>query len=291
MTASKAIFGRGRPFLGLLLIAPPLLLVAVLLLFPAIGSIVGTLQRTAPDGGLEWTLEGYRKFFSDPFSLHNLGYTLWATIVTSALLIAVNLPIALYLRFRSNRLAPLIQTLALFPMFVPGIVISYALIQYLGPNGLLQSLLEHVGFRWYHTPYLTPWGPVFGMLWDSMPFTLLVLTAGAAGISTASVEAARDLGAGPLRVLVSIILPQIGNSLLVVTALNFYGLFSSVLQPFLLGPATPEMMGPFMLRTFASVRDPATAAVQATVTFLICSLAGFFYVRSIARRNRDEAHP
>ena len=65
-------------------------------------------------------------------------------------------------------------------------------------------------------------------------------------------------------------------------ALDFFYLFASVLQPLLLGPATPELMGPYMLRTFVSVRDPAMSSTQATVTFLICSLAGYTYVRAMA---------
>lgn len=288
MTLSLPATEWRRPALGLFLVLPPLFLIAVFLLFPAIGAIVGTFRVPTPDDGAVWSIDNYIGFFSDEFSMRNLGYTIWVTLTTLVLLIALNLPIALYLRFANGRLSGLVQALALFPMFVPGIVIAYALIQYLGPNGLLKSLLEHVGFVWYVTPYLTPWGPIIGMVWDGMPFTLLVLTAGAGSISTASIEAARDLGAGRWRVLVSIIVPQMRGSLAIAAALNFFSLFSSVLQPALLGPATPEMMGPFMLRTFSSVRDPQTAMVQASVTFLICSLAGYAYVRSIIKRNRSE---
>jgi len=279
---------RRRLPVGLLLVAPPLILIVGILLVPALRTIIGTLQVPRPDGTIGWSLDNYSKFFGDAYTLSNLGRTIWTTLVTLALLILVNLPIALYLRFARGPLAAFIQATALFPMFVPGIVICYALIQYLGPNGLLQSLLERVGFVWYHTPYLTPWGPVIGLVWDAMPFTLLVLTAGAGGISTPSIEAARDLGAGKLTIFTRIILPQMANSIIVVCALDFFYLFASVLQPLLLGPATPELMGPYMLRTFVSVRDPAMSSTQATVTFLICSLAGYTYVRAMARRQKEE---
>jgi putative spermidine/putrescine transport system permease protein len=274
--------------LGLLLVAPPILLIVGVLFIPALRSIIGTLQVPGADGITQWSLANYGTFFSDPYTLSNLAQTFWTTFVTLFLLMLVNVPIALYLRFARGPLATFIQFTALFPMFVPGIVICYALIQYMGPNGLLQSMLNQVGFIWYRTPYLTPWGPVIGLVWDAMPFTLLVLAAGAGGISTPSIEAARDLGAGKLRIFWSIILPQMANSILVVCALDFFYLFSSVLQPLLLGPATPELMGPYMLRTFISVRDPVASSTQATVTFLICSVAGYVYVRAMARRQRDE---
>ena len=285
-TASAPLVRR-RP-IGLLFIAAPILLIVVFLFYPAVRSIFTTLYVRQADGSYAWSIAGYLYFFSDGYSLANLARTFWTTIVTMVLLIVVNLPIAMYLRFSKSPLAVFVQVLALFPMFVPGIVIVYALIRYMGPNGLLQTLLELVGVTGFQSPYLTPWGPVIGMLWDAMPFTLLVLTAGMSGIASSAIEAAQDVGAGRLRILVSIIIPQIKNSLLIVTALNFLGLFGQAFMPFMLGPTSPEMMGPFMLRTFSTVRDPVQAATQATIVFAFCSVACLAYVRSIARRRAAE---
>lgn len=287
-TDSPRIAPAKRGLVGLLFVAVPIALIVVFLFFPALRSIFSTLYVKQPDGSFAWTVASYVKFFSDPYSLANLARTIWTTVVTMVLLIAVNLPIAIYLRFSKSKLGIFIQALALFPMFVPGIVIVYALIRYLGPNGLLQTLLEAVGIGGFQSPYLTAWGPVIGMLWDAMPFTLLVLTAGMSGIATSAIEAAQDIGAGPLRILFKIILPQIKNSILVVTALNFLGLFGQAFMPYMLGPTSPEMMGPFMLRTFSTVRDPLQAATQATIVFAFCSVAGLAYVRSIARRRAEE---
>lgn len=273
---------------GLAFIAIPVSAIAIFLFYPAALSIIGTLVRHDADGGYHLSIDSYIFFFTDSYSLTNLGRTLWTTVVTLILLIAVNLPIALYMRFTKGPLASVIQALALFPMFVPGIIICYALIRYMGPNGWLQSLLELVGFHHYASPHLTPWGPVIGLIWDGMPLTLLILISGLSNISDASIEAARDVGAGRLRILVSIITPEITHSLLIVSALNFLGIFGQALMPFMLGPTNPEMMGPFMLRTFSSVRDPLQASTQATITFLICSLAGIAYVRSIARRPKED---
>ena len=52
------------------------------------------------------------------------------------------LSIALYLRFANGRLAAYVQGLAIFPMFVPSIILSYAIIRVLGPNGTVDLLLE-----------------------------------------------------------------------------------------------------------------------------------------------------
>jgi len=273
-----------RNLLGLALIAPPLVVVTCLLLYPAAVSGIGTFRQTGDDGASLWSLALYVRFFSDPYSVTNYLRTVWTTVVTLVLLIVTCLPIALYLHFTRSRLAAIVQALALFPMFVPGIIIAYAFIRYIGPNGFMQSMLENIGINFYQSPYLTPWGPVIGLLWDHMPLTLLILTAGMARVSQEAVEAARDVGAGFVTIFVKIILPLIVDSLLVVAALNAIGLFGSFIIPYMLGPASPEMMGPYMLRTFAEVRDTDFAATQAVITFLSCSFFGIVYIMMLTKR-------
>ena len=215
--------------------------------------------------------------------------TLWTTAVCGTLLLAIGFPIALYLRFSQGRLAAYVQALAIFPMFVPSIILAYALIRTVGPNGTVDLLLNAVGLPKLRTPYLTPWGPVIGLVWDNLPLTVLMLTAGLSSVSNSAVEAARDVGARPLRVFVSIILPRMGNSMLVTASFAVLGIFSAFTLPYVLGPASPEMMGPFMQRTFADMNDPLDAMTQAVITFGFCLVFGIFYIRSIAR-NR-EARP
>lgn len=268
---------------GLLFIAAPILLIAVFLFYPALRSIWGTIYVRQPDGSYAFSIASYLYFFSDSYSLINLGRTFWTTIVTMVLLIVINLPIAIYLRFKGGRLAVFIQVLALFPMFVPGIVIVYALIRYLGPNGLLQTLLEVVGIGGFQSPYLTPWGPVIGLVWDNIPLTVLILVSGLGAVSNQAVEAARDVGAKPLALFWYIILPRMWTSVAVVVSFTMLGLFASFTLPYVLGPASPEMMGPFMQRTFRDLRDPEMALTQATVTMVFCIAFGLFYVRAVAR--------
>jgi ABC-type sugar transport system permease subunit len=78
-------------------------------------------------------------------------------------------------------------------------------------------------------------------------------------------------------------MPRISNSVLVAISFAVLGIFSSFTLPYLLGPASPEMMGPFMNRTFREVNDPLNAITQAVITFGFCIAFGLFYVRSVAR--------
>lgn len=276
-----------RP-VGLLLVALPVLLLVWLIVYPILAAVVTTVFVRQPDGSATVSLASYAFFFSDSYSLANLWVTLWTTFVCGVLLLAIGLPIALYLRFSQGRLPAYVQGLAIFPMFVPSIILSYALIRTIGPNGTVDILLNAIGLPKIPSPYLTPWGPVIGLVWDNLPLTVLMLTAGLGTIPKSSVEAARDVGASPLRVFISIILPRMGNSLLVTASFAILGIFSSFTLPYVLGPASPEMMGPFMQRTFSDLNDPLNALTQAVISFGFCLVFGIFYVRSIAR-NREAA--
>jgi len=260
----------------------PVLLVIWLVIWPIVSAILSTLWLKT-DTGYALSLRTYRFFFSDPYSINNLLLTMWTTAVVAVLLLAFCLPVALYLRFATGKLSAYVQALAIFPMFVPSIILSYAFIRVLGPNGMLDILLTAAHLPKIRTPYLTPWGPVIGLLWDNIPLTVLILLSGLGSVSNASVEAARDVGAGRLAVLWYIILPRLGNTLLVALSFTVLGIFSAFTLPYVLGPAAPEMLGPFMQRTFRDLNDPLNAITQAVVAFAFCLLFGLFYVRSVAK--------
>ena len=271
-----------RRLIGLLLVAVPVLLVLWLIIWPIIAAVIQTVWISTP-GGREFSLETYRFFFSDGYSLSNLSITLWTTGVCAILLLLVCLPIALYLRFSDSKVAAYVQGLAIFPMFVPSIILSFAFIRVLGPNGTVDLLLNAMSLPKIRSPYLTPWGPVIGLVWDNIPLTVLILLSGLGAVSNQSIEAARDVGAGRFAVLWHIILPRITNSILVAISFAVLGIFSAFTLPYVLGPAAPEMMGPFMQRTFRELLDPTTAITQAVITFGFCIVFGLFYVRSVAK--------
>lgn len=275
--------GEGRRPIGLLLVAVPVFLAGWLVIWPIVSAILRTVWRPQDDGRMGFDLSTYAFFFSDAYSLNNLYLTLWTTGVCAVLLLIVCLPIALYLRFANGKIAVYVQALAILPMFVPSIILAYAFIRVLGPNGMVDLLLNGVGLPKIRTPYLTPWGPVIGLVWDNIPLAVLILLAGLGSVSNMAVEAARDVGANRLQVFWHIVLPQISNSILVALSFSVLGIFSAFTLPYLLGPASPEMMGPFMQRTFRDVNDPIAAITQAVITFCFCIAFGLFYVRSVAR--------
>lgn len=276
---------------GYALIAPPLILLVLLIFFPAGQSVVRTLM-VDPDVGVSAGvgIDRYVNFFNDPIARSNLGFTVGVTLITVFFQFVVCFPLSLYLRFSKSRIAGVVQVLALFPLFVPGVILAFALIRFLGPRGTVDTILRVVfSYNDFVTPYLRPSGIVFALVWDHIPFTILVLTAGLRQVEDAVIEAARDVGASSLRAFVQIIMPLMQRPLLIVFCLNVIGVFGAFTIPYLIGGAAPQMMGVYMQQTFNEYLDRSGAETQAVLTFLLCSLVGVLYVRTVTRRRGERA--
>jgi putative spermidine/putrescine transport system permease protein len=277
---------------GYLLVATPTLLIFGLFFLPALQSLVRTLTD-AGAGSAHISLGRYTDFFQSPIGRSNLIFTFYITLVSIAVLFAICFPLALYLRFSKSRIANWVLSLAMLPLFVPGIMSSYALIRFLRPRGMLMTILNEFGLAtFYQTPYLHPLGIIIGLVWESIPFTILVLTAGLSQIDNAIIESARDVGANNWHIFLHILLPLTRRAALIAFCLNFIGNFGAYTIPYLLGPAAPQTMGVYMQQTLQGYQQPLDAETQAVITFIICMMAGLFYIRTIAKsqHGRGDLH-
>ena len=273
-----------------LLVAPPVLIMAFLIFWPAIQALIETLFVTdSVTGQLSVSLQNYVKFFNDKILVANLWFTLEVTFATVALLFAIGFPLSLYLRFSKSRIAAGVQMLALFPLFVPGVILAFALIRFLGSHGMLDTMLSMVSTARYYTPYLHPSGVVIALVWENIPFTVLVLTAGLRQVEDSVIESARDVGANQWQVFSQIIFPLTTRAVVIVFCLNVIGVFGSFTIPYLLGPAQPMMMGVSMQQTFNNYQDRTGALTQAVITFAFCAAVGLLYVRTVTRPKTEHA--
>ena len=272
---------------GLLLVTPALSVMAIFIIVPAVISVGGTFFVE----GRGLSLGNYRDFFANAQSTGNLLFTIQVTAIALTGLLLTGLAIALYLRFSQSRLVAAIQVLALLPLFVPGIIASFALIRFLGPAGWLSIGLKAIGIDSYQTPYLHVSGAVIGLIWQQLPLTVLLLIAGLAQVSNRAIEAARDVGAGSVTIFTRIVLPQMHRSLVVAACLNALDIFGSFTVPYILGPAAPQMMSIYMQRTFSELHKPGAAETQAAITFLVCLLIGALYTVFVFRDAANNAEP
>ena len=109
---------------------------------------------------------------------------------------------------------------------------------FLAKNGMLNHVLIGTGLiEPLSAQSLLDWrGIVIAFVWKQAPFVTLLLAGAMASIESQHIEAARNLGARRLRVLIDIILPQVRGTLLVGLVLSFVTMLSVLSVPLMINP-------------------------------------------------------
>jgi putative spermidine/putrescine transport system permease protein len=121
-------------------------------------------------------------------------------------------------------------------------------------------------------------------VWKETPFVALLVSGAMAALDRASIEAARNLGAGALRILVQILLPQVAGVMTVGLVLAFVTVLSVLSVPIMISGGAPTMITVDMAFRVNSYSDYGVANALGFVSYLIAALAAWIYLRrSVAR--------
>jgi putative spermidine/putrescine transport system permease protein len=286
---------------GYSLVAPPVLFLVLLIVYPSLKAVWDTFTTRPFDTGHgvvsvsgSFSLDTYRQLFTNPdykLDRRAIVYTLQVTGITLVALFALCYPLAMYLRFSRDRIAGFFRTLSLIPLFIPTIVSAYAFISFYQQGNFLDVLLQntHVEAALFGGKYPqlinNALGIVMGQVWNNIPITVLLIGAGLGEIDNALIESARDVGASYPRIFGSILFPLTVRQALIALILAFIGVMGSYNIPALLGPTVPQMLGPAMNDNINNQRL-LIAQVEAVLTFLVAALVGVLYVLAVVRQRR-----
>jgi len=275
-------FGR-EGAAGILLVLPPLLLLALLILYPAAEAVLGTL-RVERAGHVIYSLDRYRDMLQTVSLRRSVGFTLMVTVISAGATFLLAYPLALYLRFTRGWVSSALMALFIVPLFIPVVIASFAMVTFLENHGYVETLLHYVGIEGLPPLMFNAVGIVLTEVWASIPFATLVLLAGLQAIDDSLIDSARDVGAGPLRTFVSVILPLNTVATIISLSFLFIGILGSFTIPYLVGGNAPQMMSVVMTNYFTNYLRPEISVALAAISFVIAALAGAAYVMGVARR-------
>jgi ABC-type spermidine/putrescine transport system permease subunit I len=238
--------GRGREARGFiqhaagaLLTGPALAIVGLFFVLPLGMSFV--LAFRGKDGG--FTLEHFVKSWD--LYRTDLLFTVGIVVLSTLLIGLIAIAIAGYLTLGENpRAVAVLRWLYRWPLFIPFIVTGQIMRTFLAKNGMLNHVLIASGLiEPLSAQSLLDWrGIVVAFVWKQAPFVTLLLAGAMASLEPQHVEAARNLGARRLRVLVDIVLPQVRGTLLVGLVLSFVTMLSVLSVPMMINPNSPTMI-------------------------------------------------
>lgn len=206
--------------------------------------------------------------------------------LTTAILILIAVPLAAMLVLGRGRWLAALEAVAALPLVLPPTVLGFFLLVLLGPRTAfgraIAALLGHpLAFSFS--------GLVVGSVIYSLPFAVQPLVAGFAAVNPALVDAARLLGAGSARVVISLLAPLARRSLMAAAVLSFLhtvGEFGVVLM---LGGDIPGATRTLSIVLYNQVENFDYAAAGRTAAVLLSlSLAALaaIYAAGQARGGR-----
>ena len=184
-------------------------------------------------------------------------------------------------RFRGREVLTALLTL---PLAFPGVVIGFMVIMLAGRQGLIPDITDALfGERIVFAYSMV--GLFVGYLYFSIPRTILTVMAAAEKLDPRIEEAARSLGAGPLRVVVDVIVPALRPALLAAGAICFATAMGAFGTAFTL--ATKINVLPMVIYTeFTLQANVAMAAalsfILGAITWAVLALARTFTGNTVA---------
>jgi ABC-type spermidine/putrescine transport system permease subunit I len=265
--------------LSFALVAPALALVAALFVYPLAFSL-----------GSAFTVEGGIGLdnFAKAFELYrtDILFTFVIIAISSALIGALSIAIGGYLILGEHPVAvAALGWLYRWPLFVPFIVAAQCMRTFLAKNGLMNNAIVSTGLLdAASTQSFLDWrGIVITFVWKQTPFVALMVAGAMAALDRSTIEAARNLGASRLRILLEIVVPQVRATLMVGLILSFVTMMSVLSVPLMVSGGTPTMLTVDMAYRINSFGDYGVANALGFISYLMTGAVAWIYLRETMR--------
>lgn len=237
-----------KPYLE---IFPVVLILSFVFLVGIFGAFIQSLGYFPIIGMKELSFKFYVDIFKNTTFLKSLGFTLYITLVSSAVSVILGLIISrtiVELESSLNLRKRRIDIFYKIPIVVPHITVALFAITFLSDSGIIARILYALGFKnsqYFFSKLLfssNGLGIILAYIWKETPYVLLSTIAILRKISIKHEMAARNLGASKIyafnKVTVPMLLPTISSTFTIIFAFSF----GSYEIPMLLGSTVPKTL-------------------------------------------------
>ncbi|MBK3558491.1 2-aminoethylphosphonate ABC transporter permease subunit [Streptomyces sp. MBT56] len=261
---------------------PPVAVLALAFLYPL---ALVLQQSVTPDDGGGVSLDPYADVFASEVFRDALTTTVWLAVGSTVGCLVLGFVLALVIAFvpfpGGKAVARFVDVFLSFPSFL----ITLALLFVYGSVGMANGLWTDVtGAADGPFHFLTtPWGVLLAEITYFTPFVMRPLLAAFSQLDTGQLEVASSLGAGPVRIIRQVILPEAlpalaaGGSLVLVMCLNEFGIV-------LFTGAKDVTTLPMLVYSKAILESDYPAACVVAVVNIAISVGLYSLYRVVSRR-------
>ena len=216
-----------------------------------------------------FTLDNYRRVL-DPVYLMIFARSVGYAGLTTLICVVVGYPVAYYIARASVEKRNRLLLLVMVPFWTSFLIRTYAWITILKQEGMLNGFVSalHLGVGPFNLLY-TPTAVVIGLVYAYLPFMILPIYGSAEKLDNSLIEAAHDLGAGPLRAFSAVIVPLTMPGIAAGTLLVFVPAIGMFAITDLMGGAKVPMIGNVIQNQFLQARDWPFGAALGVVFMLM----------------------
>lgn len=216
----------------------------------------------------------------DPIYLGIFARSLGYATATTVLCLVIGFPVAWWIARTPAPARGRWLLLVMVPFWTSFLVRTYAWIMILKQEGLLNAVLHSLAPG---TPPLellyTPTAVMIGLVYAYLPFMILPIYGSAEKLDGNLIEAAHDLGAGPLRVFSSVIIPLTLPGIAAGALLVFVPSIAMFAITDLMGGAKVPLLGNVIQNQFLQARDWPFGSALGVVFMALFALSYWILVR------------
>ena len=263
------IIDRALPWL---LVSPALLWTLLFFVVPFAAMALLSLSVQGSDG---WTVSNYSQFFNNPSysraMINSLEVTGLVTIISVVLAYPFAWILAEQVPARWQRLALL---LAILPFWTSYVVRSYSWLLVLAQNGVINDALLRTGLLAEPLQLAnTRTATIIGFVHFFVMLLTLTIFASLKQLNPSYRKAAADLGAGPIRTFIHVILPLTIPGVMVGAFLTFVLAIGDYLTPQILGGNNELLMPQLIMLQIGRRGDFPLASALALILMAVVTIA------------------
>ena len=262
----------------------------VFVLIPNIGVVVTSFleREEAHFVSFTFTLDNYKKLLSIMYIkvfLKSLAIALYVTIL--CLLLSYPFVYTISQTIKSIIIKDFLLILVVIPFWTSSLIRTYAMMIVLRTNGLLNNFLMALGLIDEPIELLYNWVAVtIGLVYSLLPFMILPLYTAFEKLDRNYINAAQDLGAGKMDILLKIIIPLTKSGIAAGCILVFLSTLGMFFIPELLGGSKEILIGNLIKNQFLIARDWPFGTAIGTVLTVIVVILMVVYARNT--KNTDQ---
>lgn len=265
---------------GEFLTALPLIVFTLLfILGPMIYMVVLSFLTRGETWGVvpELTLENYANI-GDPVYLETFGESLKLAVISTVLVIALGYPFGYFMAKLGPKWKKRTMLLLMIPFWTSSLIRLYGWIVIFRAGGVLDKALQalHITSEPLKLLYTYP-AVVVGMVYALLPFMIFAVYSSAEKLDFSLVEAARDLGASPMRAFLTVSLKLTLPGLLSGVVLTFVPSMGLFFIADILGGNKVVLVGNLIQEQLMKAHNWPFAAALSVVLLLLTTLIIWLY--------------